>query len=257
MQLDIILRTHSLGNLHAGRRFATDSKEELIFKCTASLIRSANEAKGHDIRITVVDDHSSESCIAGLKRILATSLHPASLVHLEAKGHGASLLACYEYARDFGRDILYFIEDDYLHFPNAISEMLEAYGDFKNNLGGREVGLLANDDPDAYRPAWLEPCRIVLGRHRHWRTNLFSTSSFMLSKAAFLRHWDVYMLHTHYGENYAGFTDIQENVTVDKVWRGDVTLFTPIPALAFHMQFQENIAPFADWQTLWNSIDLP
>jgi glycosyltransferase involved in cell wall biosynthesis len=253
MILDIVLRTHSTGNLHVGQRFATQSKEELILKCVTSLINSVNLVTGHDIRITVFDDFSSESCIQGLKRIFATSKYPVSFNQIPIRGHGGSLHACYEFGRTQARDVIYFVEDDYLHYPSAITELIETYEQFKNNLRGREVSLLVNDDPDSYRPQWIEQCRIVLGKYRHWRTNLFSTSTFMISKKTLIDRWDMFSLHIHYGET----PDNIESNTIDRVWRESSTLFSPIPTLAIHMQFTDNIAPFTDWKALWDSIVVP
>ncbi|MES2436823.1 MAG: glycosyltransferase [Patescibacteria group bacterium] len=255
MKLDIILRTHSTGNLRPGTRFLQVPKEQLVLTCTTSLINSANlvSPDDHEIKIVIVDDHSTESCVAGLKRILATSKHPTQLIQIEQPGHAASLMACYEYGRDHARDVIYFIEDDYLHFPSAISEMIEMYDWVKASLGDKEVALLANDDPDSYRNPWMEPARIVLGKYRHWRTNLFSTSSFWFSKKTLLKYWDIYMRHTHYGEHEV----IHEGTTVDRVWRHSVQLFTPIPSLAVHMEYTDNIAPFVYWEGLWKSIIVP
>jgi hypothetical protein len=253
MILDIIIRTHSESNVHPQeQRVQTDSKEEMLIHCVYSLILSINNCQDHDIKVTVLDDHSSASCITKLKKILGLCRYPTELIHLEGRGNNASLKSCYEYARDHARDVIYFVEDDYLHYPSAISEMIESYETFKHNLGGKEVGILPNDDPDNYKAQWIKPSRIVLGRERHWRTNDFALGTFMVSKTILLTQYDIFMEFSHYGKS----PDIVEETTINKLWKGPAILFTPIPALALHMHHNYRIIPFTDWEQLWNSIDI-
>ncbi len=255
MKLDIILRTHSLGDVHKGERLLQVPKEEIVLKCVASLVDSINRAvtAGNDIALAVIDDHSSSSCLAGLEKIIARCACPSTLIHLAGAGNNASLKACYQHAKDFGRETIYFVEDDYLHVPSAISEMISAYGLFRQNLGGREVGLVPHDDPDNYRPEWIEPSRIVLGTHRHWRTNTGSLGTFMISKNILIKHWNIYMQFSDYGKG----PENQETVTIDIVWKGPVMLFNPIPALAVHLRFPEEYNSFVDWRKLWNDTGTP
>ena len=46
--------------------------------------------------------------------------------------------------------------------------------------------------------------------------------------------------------------NIHEGTTINKIWRENVYLFTPIPSVALHMQFKEQIDKFIDWKPLWN-----
>jgi hypothetical protein len=43
---------------------------------------------------------------------------------------------------------------------------------------------------------------------------------------------------------------------VNKIWREDVTLFTPIPSVALHVQYEAQKDPYLDWKELWESIKI-
>ena len=45
-----------------------------------------------------------------------------------------------------------------------------------------------------------------------------------------------------------------EGLTVNKIWRDEVTLFTPITSVALHMAYKEQRDPYMDWKELWDSI---
>ncbi len=242
-QYDIILRTCSRANVHSGERVFKGTKTELIIFCLRSLVRSMNLAEA-DLRLTIFDDHSSAECLESMKESLKESRYPSEIKHLEASGNDSSLLACYEYARDFGREILYFVEDDYVHIPSAISEMIEAHELFTKNLSGGEVGLFPVDYPDRYTPSGIAPARIVLSPCRHWRTVSHSTFTFLISRQALLTHWQYFEKVREHASDF-----VSEDSSVNLLWQHGVQLFSPIPSLAVHLQFPENLPPFTDWQS--------
>jgi len=97
-----------------------------MLRCTQSLVTSINQADD-DIILRVFDDHSPSETMTTLRRILGTCKHPVEFVALETRGYNASCLASFSKARNDGRELLYLVEDDYLHAPSAIQEMLEVH----------------------------------------------------------------------------------------------------------------------------------
>lgn len=253
MKLDVILRTHSGPNVHKGNRFVDVPKEELILRNLRSLVASMNRVKDADMRLTIIDDHSTESCIAGINKEISLLKCPSQLLHLEGKGNGASFQAVFDHALEKGREVIYFVEDDYLHMPTCIEEMVWAYADFKTNLSGKEVAICPVDEPVVhYEWRNLRPSRIVAGRNRYWRTDDWTCGTFMISRGALVQHWDRFTELARYGEH----PDIHEDTTINHLWTDNVTLFSPVPSLAVHMQFPENIPPFVDWESVWKSTKL-
>ena len=255
MKLDIVLRTHNKREIHVQSepRYCGSDKTTLIKKCLMSLVESCNETD-YEIHYWWYDDHSSQDCIDVIHDIFSLAKHPYTFIPLEIPGWNSSGLAQFERGRDSDADLVYFVEDDYLHVKSAVTEMVEAYYVFKQNIG-REVSIHPFDDPDNYKPKWIEPCRIVYGKNRRWRTNTYSTFTFLCSPEIVRKNWSVfYTMATEYGTEWGERNQVHEGTMVNKIWRDDVTLFTPIPSVALHMAYKEQRDPYMDWKELWDSI---
>lgn len=249
VSLNVILRTHTGRNVHAIQRVAPFSKAELVVGCARSLSRSITAARDiADIRFTTIDDHSTEEATARMKELGNGCGVPFEFIHLDDTGNNASLRAVYKYAREHGRELIYFVEDDYLHSTAAIREMVEEYLAFKKNLGKVEVGIYPVDYLDRYKPEFLREARIVLGKNRHWRTVYSTTGTLMVTRDLFLSQYDKF-----WGFSFYGLTpDSQEAGTLNKIWdNGAGICFSPIPTLAIHMSEEEVLPPFINWRDWW------
>ena len=254
--LDIILRTHDFIDIHGspnGRYCKTD-KTTLMCKCIKSLVKSANNYNGK-VKIIWLDDHSSQLSIDKLHNIFSESKHEVEFVPLELRGWNSSGYEQFERGRASDADLVYFVEDDYLHVSTAIEEMVDAYQEFNKNLG-LDVAIHPFDDPDNYLPKYIAECRIVLGKNRRFRTNEYSTFVFLSSSELIRKHWSkFYTLATEYMTEWGEHNKIHEGTTINHIWRNDAKLFTPIPSLALHMGFDEQKDAYLDWKELWDSID--
>lgn len=248
--VDVILRTHSGPNVHGGTRVFKGPKEELILGCMRSLLRTMKnvDATRHSLRLTIIDDHSTESCVTRMKELVATAPFETRFMALETHGVGPSFGASYVYARDNAQDLIYFVEDDYLHAPSALPEMLEAQELFSRNLGGEEVAIFPVDYTTNYDPRIAMPSRLVLGPYRHWHTDHSTTGTFFISHKAFIKNFD----HIIKMALYRIDPKIGEYNTINNTWRNGVHLFSPIPSLALHMQDEPIISPFIDWKMWWD-----
>lgn len=255
MKLDIIVRTHSKSNVHTAarthERYVGAPKSEVLLRCVNSLIVSINAAEA-DIRVWVLDDTSDEPVLNTLRTILQKCRYPTELIQLppEKCGVQGSALAQFEAGKTYGRDMVYFVEDDYLHTPSAIEEMIGSYELFKRNLGGQEVALFPCDYPDRYMPHEIEPTRVVYGSHRHWRTVRHTTYTCMLSHSLLVTQWQHFET---LAKNYKLDPRITEENTINVIWRECAVLFSPIPSLALHLQFKEHKDPYIDWRAWWDA----
>ena len=266
MKCDVILRTcDSVYTVHAsvgkdqrvvGPRF---SKLDVILRCINSLITSINLTDA-DLRLIVVDDHSSKEGIKSIKSLVGKCKYPTEIIGTTERGNGNSLKACYEWAKSEGRDYLFFVEDDYLHDPMCVPEMLCDYGIFKAKLNSHEIALFPYDNIDNYVQAYKNniPCFMTLGSRRHWRTVSNSTSTFLCSKNILERYWFLFEKITHYDENQFVNRDNTTNVIWMAPYRGagGAYMLSPIPTLALHLHFKEHLSPFVDWKKLWRKSEL-
>lgn len=261
MKLEIILRTHDQSNVHNDRqRYCGFDKKTLILGCVTSLINSANLVKNREIHFKILDDHSSVELINGLHECFSHSKWSYELHNLTESGFNYSALKQFESCRDSDADLVYSVEDDYLHYPSALTEMLDNYELFLSHLLDREIVIYPFDMPDDYAPPNMLPCYVVHGTARHWKTGIWTTNTFMLRPQVLKDHWPVFeKLATKYSPvvEYGQQDVVHEGSTICDIWKNHAMRFSPISSLALHMQFDTQMDPYIDWRTWWNLYTKP
>lgn len=252
---DIILRTHTTGNFREHITRVTDTlgdKPELTIRSLRSLIYSLlvlERANLVRIRLTIVDDHSDEQSVSRMNDLLDICPFETKLIHPGARGNPASLQTSLEYARERKGDFIFFAEDDYLHVPTAMVEMIESYRLFSRKLNRPEVGLFPVDYSDFYLPNAISPTRVVLGSRRHWRVSYSTTDTFFIHRSTLDTQWELLIRNPAQGK--------WEEDAINEIWRNHAILFSPIPTLSYHMHGEEQMPPFSDWKKLWDSLGEP
>jgi hypothetical protein len=236
VQLDIILRTHDQGSLH-GRDF-DKPKKEITQRCVNSLLKAV-VVDGVDL--TIVDDHSSPETLALLGKV----------VTLKDTGNNASLAKTFELAADSKADAVYLVEDDYLHYPHAISEAMETFAYFQKMTGKQDICLNLVDCPANYHKESYtgggtgrdgSQAMIVGGINRAWRTNTHTGGTFMTTPGVINKYWGAF------DDLAQNWPEVDENTTWNKVWESHVPLFTPLIPLAYHLS---EIHPYYPFDKLW------
>lgn len=252
MNLEIIVKTCDGETLHGKNtdRFCETDKASLIRKCLSSLIVSSNN-RPLDTKITIIDDASADSTINAISKILSKSRHDTEIIHREKNDYNEATLKYFEIARDSESTLVYCVEDDYLHFPNAIPEM-DAFHRLAFDQLGKQKDIILHpfDDPDNYRSRFMEKSHIVLGFDRHWRTNTSTTCTFYTTPGIVQRNWRYFEI---FAKEYKKNPKINEQTTICKVWNMEGSqLFSPIRSLAMHMQFKQNMDVLMNWKKLWD-----
>ncbi len=253
--LDVILRTHSTGNFREGARRLSDTlggRCELSVRSLRSLVHSLlvlERANDTTIRLTVVDDHSDKKFLDEIEATFIACPFDTKLIKLEEKGNSASMRFCLEYTKEHAREFVYFVEDDYLHEPSALLEMMQSWRIFSRNLGRDTIGLFPVDYSDFYLPSGILPTRIVKGSQRHWRVSYSTTSTFFLPKSLLLEQWQWFTKNPQ--------NNMHEDGSLNVVWQNYATLFSPIPTLAIHLHDEGLLPPFSNWRRLWDTVNTP
>lgn len=252
-----VLQTHSQSENQGylgKKRYCGAEKPEIIRRCLTSLVRSINAAQDHlpwfSFELKVLDDHSDTTTIGEIQTILNQAKFPTGLSSLSSRGIMPSILACYQYGKDFGKDLVYFAQDDYLFFENAIEEMLVFDTKMSQKLQSPLSIYPFNDPYRYYDHNSHEFMRMVQGNDRHWRTNNHTASCFMTHASIIQKEWDLF--------HAMGISEVHpemEAKTINRLWteRG-YFLFTPIPSLALHMQYDTEKDPYIDWLSLWETF---
>lgn len=263
MHLLVILQTHSKGdNQHyAGfnkhQRYCNAPKSEVQRRCTRSLVESMNYAKelfvDVEFELVVYDDHSDESAITELKNNLNIATFKTSFHALETHGIMPSILKCYEHGRDYGKEIVYFAQDDYLYDTTAIYDMILTMFDTSNKLGNYSC-IYPFDDPYRYIPQNTAiQSHIIKFQKRHWRTQTATASCFMVHHSVLVKNWDLFeAMGKHKVEGK------MEDNTINKLfYQRGYYLFVPMPSLALHMQYDTEKDDDINWREWWDRYDRP
>jgi hypothetical protein len=254
MNLDIILRTcsDSLLTPKDRKRICGDDRQLLIKKCFHSLV-AAIRSSSHEIKLTVMDDHSDARFLEFL-RYTAEGLD-MDVISLEERGPNHSAYQQFKLASECD-GLVYSVEDDYLHEANAIDHMVGAYLHFMRRYNSSTV-IFPYDCSLRYAPGEEQPCTLHHDGIRYWRS-VSKTSNTLLTHYSVIRdNWPTF-------ERLAlEYPRVLEDDTINRLYHdhqggtGQIRVFSPIPSVAYHMGYSTptRIATtHGRWEDLWHGI---
>lgn len=250
----VVLRTCTRVNMvndTGNGRYIKVPKSQLVNVCVSSLVNSINHVQGHDVELLILDDHSDETCVADIKNILSHCKFPATFIPVDdGTGNAYTMKKVFEQVEAKATDLWYHVEDDYLHYPEAIHDMIDTVDEFESKTG-KLVAINPHDDVWRYKYE-IYPSFLLHGPYRHYRTVKHTTYTCLASKA-------IYDKYKNHFQDVVTLTekkiDYVENKSINLVWNKDnVALFSPIPGLAFHIMDESGKDPYIDIDGLWNGI---
>tara|TARA_B100000029_G_C17538554_1_gene945786 strand:- start:17 stop:1051 length:1035 start_codon:yes stop_codon:yes gene_type:complete len=147
-------------------------------------------------------------------------------------------------AKNQCKDLVYFVEDDYLHDKNAFNEMILTYERISSQINS-ELFLCPADYPYLYTK--VEPTQIFLGSSKHWRKVNETLCTFLTSKAIVEKYWERLISMCQF-EHYPFEEPLHE------IYKKEFCL-SPIPSLSFHCTNVNSIfgiSPNVKWKKIWN-----
>ncbi len=269
--LKIIFRSCTSVNMltQSKKRLFESNKSEYTFRSLNSIIKAANFAKSSfpniNIDIAVIDHNSSSNDLIQIKKQLQNSKLKNSITSLDVNKfinkidkinskketvsenqisnmsniHESLLLADRS-----DSDLIYFVEDDYIHQKDAFYEMIFSYERISSQLNN-ELILCPIDYPYLYIKPNLT--NIFLGTNKHWRRVDETLCTFLTSKLVVKKHWNKFIsmcLHEHYP-----FEQPLHDIYKDEF------CLSPIPSLAFHCTNINSVfglSPNINWKKIWD-----
>ena len=141
-------------------------------------------------------------------------------------------------------DLIYFVEDDYLHKRDSIKEMIFTYERISSQLNN-ELILCPADYPYLY--AKSELTQNFLGQKYHWRKVNETLCTFLTSKKIIEKYWDKYVSMCE--KEHAPFEKPMHDIYEKEL------CISPLPSLALHFTNINSIfglSPNVDWKKVWD-----
>lgn len=209
-------------------------------KCFRNLLKTiAADPLGHRVSVTIMYDSSLEDLQTDfMASFIANEQLGIKLQFIKGGSDKNSFLITLAYAKAAalpGTDLVYFLENDYVHQHGWVSKVFELYG------SGQSFDVVSlYDHKDKYfLPMYSQlTARLCLSPTHHWRTTPSTCASFLLEKAAFDRDYEVFSAGK---TDYFFFSDLIDG-------RGRV-LLSPIPGLSTH-SMEGYLSPNVDWAQL-------
>ena len=279
--LTIIIRSYTFGDVNDNKVMLDQSKKrifefpkiEYTLRTIKSIIRSCELAKKFfkdlKIKILITDDKSTEENLSKIKNLLKSTNIQSKIINLEenefqneisktdTEGNEISknmisnmrnILKSIEISENEDSDLFYFLEDDYIHIEEAITEMLFTYEKISSQLN-KELFLCPADYPYLY--STIDDTKLFFGNMRHWRTINETLITFLTSKKMIKKYInELKLMGTK--RHHPMETKLHE------IYKKEYCL-SPIPSIAMHATNINTIyglPPNFDWKKIWEENEL-
>ena len=272
--LDIILRTCASVNMlsQSKKRIFKKNKSEYSLKTLVSIINSINNNKKIfkkiKLKLTIIDHNSDKAIIKKFEKILNNQFFDSEIIQLDINKYKKNIKKINQQGKivtnnqisnmsninqslNLGKnceDLIYFVEDDYIHKPDAIEEMIYAYERISTQLG-TELIMCPADYPYLYNK--VENSNILLGNKYHWRKINETLCTFLTSNKIINKHFKKFVSACEF-EHYPFEKPFHD------IYKKELCI-SPMPAIAVHFTNINSIyglSPLIDYKKLWEKNKL-
>ena len=245
------------------KRIFEKPKVEYTYKSISSLIKSIVYCKTKypniKIKTLIVDDDSDEKTLINIKKTINSSKLDMEIINFDKRdydniinkqknlqtfGNLSSLLHSFELGKKMGKDLVFFLEDDYIHFEPMLEEMIASYERISSQTK-KELFMCPADYPYLYMNN--EKSNILIGNKRHWRTIDKTLCTFMTSIELINKYWDNF---------YSTCLDRNEPFEkyLNEIYKKELCI-SPLKSLSVHMtnvNSNYGLSPFINYKKLWD-----
>ena len=243
------------------KRLFEEPKLEYSLRSLNSLIKSIKYLRKKlpeiNVKLIILDDHSTNENLDKIKKISQKEINAEiiSLDHTKYKSfikkqksketfsNLASLLNSFEIGKDQGEDLVFFVEDDYLHFETMLEEMLSSFQRISSQLN-KDIFMCPSDYPYLYMNN--EKTNLLIGNKRHWRTIDKTLCTFLTSKTLINKYWD------NFKKTCEDRHDPFERY-LNEIYKHEICI-SPVKSLSLHLtniNSSYGLAPFINYKELW------
>ncbi len=245
------------------KRLFEAPKVEYSLRSLNSLIKSILFSKTKypkiNFKMIIIDDKSKNENLNKIKEIINTSSLEIDIITLNHEKYRnvikqqkneqtfsnlASLLQSFEIGKKEGKDLIYFVEDDYLHFEPMMEEMIASYERIASQIN-KDIFMCPADYPYLYMNN--EKTNILIGNKRHWRTINRTLCTFMTTKPLLDKYWDNF--YNNCLDRHDPFEKYLNEIYIKEF------CISPLKSLALHLtnvNSSYGLSPFIDYKKLWD-----
>ena len=191
------------------KRIFDKPKIEYVCRALFSVIKAIKFLKKNNpqvkVDLKIIDDKSTEENLSTIQDLLKKNEFNAEIINHDLSIHEniikkqekrenfsnlSTLLRAFEVGKKEGEDLVYFLEDDYIHLETSLEEMVSSYERISSQLK-KELFICPADYPFLYMDN--EKTNLLIGSKRHWRTTSKSLMTFMVSKPFIEKYWDIFL----------------------------------------------------------------
>ena len=266
--LDIIIRTCASVNMLTQNktRLFQQEKIEYTLRTIKSLLNSASDSKliNLNINFKVIDHNSTTKNLKEIDNIFKKFDKEYLLINLDISKFKNMINKTNQMGKEVtlnqmsnmanirqslleakkSEDLIYFVEDDYIHKKNSLSEMIFTYERIASQINN-EIIICPTDYPYLYAKA--EVTQNFLGDKFHWRKINETLCTFLTSKQIIEKYWDKYISMCEI--EHAPFEK-----PLHEIYEKELCI-SPIPSLALHFTNINSIfglSPNVDWKKVWD-----
>ena len=224
-----------------------------------SIIFSKKKYPDIKIKLIIVEDNTNEINLNKIKKLTNNNEVSADYVTVDHQKYRkiineqkneqtysnlASLLSCYEIAKKNTDDLVFFVEDDYIHFEPMLEEMIASYERISSQIK-KDIFMCPTDYPYLYMNN--SKTNVLIGNKRHWRTVEDTLCTFMTSKELLEKYWDNF---------YKTCLDRHDPFEkyINEIYKDEICI-SPLKSLSVHftnVNSSYGLSPFIDYQKLWD-----
>ena len=243
------------------KRLFEKPKIEYSYRSIKSLINSINFCQNKypkiKVKTLIIDDNSKDENLSRIKKLTeGKNIDFISLNHNNYKAkikeqksketfsNLASLLNSFEIGKSQAEDLVFFVEDDYLHFEPMLEEMIASYERISSQVKN-DIFMCPSDYPYLYMNN--EKTNILLGNKRHWRTINKTLCTFMTSVNLLNKYWE------NFEKTCKDRNDPFEKY-INEIYEKEICI-SPLKSLSLHLtniNSSYGLAPFIDYKKLWD-----
>ena len=241
-------------------------KAEYALRSLYSLIKSIkyllNKHSNIEVKLKIIDDKSNEENLSKIKELVSKSNLNIEIINHDNKEHNyvikkqssnetfanlSSLLKCFEIGKKDGKDLIFFVEDDYLHFETSLEEMISSYERISSQTN-RELFICPSDYPFFYMNN--EKTSLLIGSKRHWRTINKTLCTLLTSHRFIDKYW------SNFYNNCLDRHDPFEKY-LNELYQKEICI-SPLKSLSVHfanINSSYGLSPYIDYKSLWEEND--